>query len=55
MVRAWLMRNGPSSLDQVATQLENYFLAKRASQLEIPGVDKAGGRGRGKARIEEHP
>lgn len=27
-VRSWLLRNGPTSLEQAASYLENYFMVK---------------------------
>lgn len=54
-VRAWLMRKGPTSLDQATTHLENYFLAERSTRPEGLGIDKARGRGRGRALVEECP
>lgn len=43
------------TLDQAATFLENYFLSECATHPEGLGIDKAGGRGRGRALVEERP
>lgn len=53
-VRAWLMRSGPTTLDQTALQLENYFLAEQVSQA-APLQDKGGGRGKGRQGREVRP
>lgn len=47
------MRNGPSLLAQVATYLENYFLAERASRLDPRAPERGLSKGKSRGLAEE--